>query len=78
LLGSAAGSGFDPSRSDVDLLVDFLPMSPREHADSYLGLLRDLEQLLELPVDLVEGQPVRNPFFIEMIERTRVLLYAAA
>jgi predicted nucleotidyltransferase len=78
LFGSATGAGFDPVRSDVDLLVDFLPMLPREHADNYFGLLEDLEGLLGLPVDLVEERPVKNPFFIQMVEQTRVLLYAAA
>ena len=78
LFGSATGAGFDPASSDVDLLVDFLPMLPREHADSYFGLLEDLEGLLGLPVDLVEEKPVKNPFFIQMVEQTRVLLYAAA
>ena len=78
LFGSATGAGFDPARSDVDLLVDFLPLLPREHADCYFGLLEDMEGLLGMPVDLVEEKPVKNPFFIQMVEQTRVLLYAAA
>jgi hypothetical protein len=78
LFGSAAGERFDPATSDLNLLVEFQPMSPAQHADSYFGLLEDLEKLFRLPVDLVEPGPIRNPYFRQAIEQTRVLLYEAA
>jgi len=37
-----------------------------------------LERILGLPVDLIERAPVRNPYFLESIDRRKVLLYAAA
>ena len=39
LFGSAARDDFDPETSDLDFLVEFEPMPPREHTDSYFGLL---------------------------------------
>ena len=78
LFGSAAGDGFDPSRSDLDLLVEFQPMPPAQHAGAYFGLQEDLERLFGAPVDLVEPGPIRNPFFRQAIERTQVVLYEAA
>jgi predicted nucleotidyltransferase len=37
VFGSATDSCFDPSSSDVDLLVEFNSLSPSQHADSYFG-----------------------------------------
>ena len=41
LFGSAAGDCVNPSTSDLDLLVEFHPMSPVEHADAYFALQED-------------------------------------
>jgi len=35
IFGSAVSEGFDPAHSDLDFLVEFYPMTPTEHADSY-------------------------------------------
>ena len=78
LFGSALTDEFDPQRSDVDFLVEFQPKAPSDYADSYFGLLEDLQRLLGLPVDLIELGPIRNPYFREEIERTRLQLYDAA
>jgi len=69
---------FDPQRSDLDFLVEFEAKSPADRANSYFGLLEDLERLLGLPVDLVEPGPISNPYFRAEIERTRRPLYEAA
>ena len=37
VFGSAAGESFDPTRSDVDLLVEFEKMPPRERANHFFG-----------------------------------------
>lgn len=78
LFGSGTGSRFDPATSDLDFLVEFKPMPPAEHAESYFGLMEDLERLLKIPVDLVEPEPIRNPYFRESIEESQVVLYDAA
>jgi predicted nucleotidyltransferase len=77
LFGSAADHGFDPERSDVDFLVEFQPLAEGEHADAYFGLRESLASLLSRPVDLVMARAIRNRYFLEAIERTRTLLYAA-
>jgi predicted nucleotidyltransferase len=35
LFGSASAGTFDPLRSDLDFLVDFLPMPPSSHSQAY-------------------------------------------
>lgn len=77
LFGSATGEDFDPESSDFDFLVDFLPLERGTRADTYFGLLEDLQELLERPVDLVMTTAIRNPYFLEAVEAQREVLYAA-
>ena len=77
LFGSAARGEAGPS-SDVDLLVGFEPMPPRERVDALFGLQEDLETLLGRAVDLVEDEAIDNPFLLRSIERAHVVLYEAA
>jgi predicted nucleotidyltransferase len=78
LFGSAAAGRFDKRTSDLDLLVEYEAMPPTQHADHYFGLLEDLEKLFGLPIDLIELQPIRNPYFRRSVEHTQVVLYEAA
>jgi predicted nucleotidyltransferase len=78
LFGSAARDDFDPESSDLDFLVDFEPMSPVRHADSFFGLLEDLERLFGRPIDLLESEPIENPYLWRSIEKSRQALYEAA
>ena len=77
VFGSATRDDFDPQRSDFDFLVEFEPLAPGQYADAYFGLLESLERLLERPVDLVVASAIKNPYFRESVDQTKVLLYAA-
>ncbi len=78
LFGSALRDhSFDPRVSDLDFLVDFLPLSPGEHFDTYFALLLALADLFGRPVDLVMTRAIRNPYFLESVNQTRTILYAA-
>ena len=78
LFGSATRPDFDPAQSDQDFLVEFEELPPGQHADCYFGLLGELEQLFQRPIDLVEYAPIRNPYFLREIQETQVMLYEAA
>ena len=77
LFGSATRSDFDPNRSDLDFLVEFEDFGVDNAADRFLGLFVDLEDLFKRRVDLVSARAIRNPFFRQAVEQTRVELYAA-
>ena len=77
LFGSAADGSFDPRRSDLDFLVDFLPLEPGQPFAFYFGLLESLRQLFSRRVDLVTSRAIRNPFFLRSVNRSRKVLYAA-
>ncbi len=77
VFGSAlTGEGFDPKNSDLDFLVEFLPLQPGEHADAYFGLLEALQDLFTRSIDLVETKAIRNPYFLESINQNRKEIYA--
>jgi len=77
VFGSAATSRFDPKTSDVDFLVTFGEVRAGEYADNYFDLLEALEALFERPVDVVVASTIRNPYFLQGIQPTRTLVYAA-
>lgn len=78
LFGSAATGGFDPSRSDIDFLIEY----PEDYdfgvwLSRYFELRDRLEEVLGHPVDLVMSGAMRNRHFILNVEETKQLLYAA-
>ncbi|MHB8412534.1 MAG: nucleotidyltransferase family protein [Candidatus Acidiferrales bacterium] len=77
LFGSAASGQDRPDESDLDFLVEFAPLPLGSYANAYFGLLEDLEALSGRGVDLVVASAIRNPYFLQSVERTRTLLYAA-
>jgi uncharacterized protein len=77
LFGSAAEGNFDPARSDLDFLVDFLPLQPGQHAPAYFGLLQGLQALFRRRIDLVMARAIRNPYFLKSVNQSRRVLYAA-
>ncbi len=78
LFGSAAREDFNPETSDLDFLVTFEPMPPIEHANSFFGLLEDLKRLFARRIDLLESEPIENPYIRESIALSRKVLYEAA
>ena len=77
VFGSAAGNQFDPGRSDVDFLLYFGGTYDPSLARRYFGLKEALEALLGRGVDLVMVGALTNPHFIESVNRTRQVVYAA-
>lgn len=76
LFGSAASEEVD-AESDLDFLVEFQELEPEAYADAYFSLLEGLEELFQRPIDLVVASAVKNPYFLQGIESSRTVLYAA-
>ncbi|MGA0566426.1 nucleotidyltransferase family protein [Rathayibacter sp. KR2-224] len=76
VFGSALTDRFDPERSDVDFLVDFLPNNDNLFHD-YFDLKDELERIVGRPVDLVDASAVRNPYFKASAFASAQDLYAA-
>src|SRR3972149_3357069 len=77
LFGSAAGGSFDPRRSDLYFLVEFCPPRRTNAFHQFSGFQFALEELFGRKIDLVDPTAMRNPYFIESVNRSRRPLYAA-
>lgn len=76
LFGSAVSDDFN-EESDFDILISFKEMSFESYADNFFALHTSLEKLLGRKVDLVTEKSLSNPYFIQSIENSKHLLYAA-
>ena len=77
LFGSAAQGNWDPARSDVDFLVEFLPLGPGQHFSCFFDLMADLRGLLGRKVDLVTANAIKNRHFLDGVSAGRQVFYAA-
>ena len=77
LIGSALRDDFVPENSDLDFVVEFNDLTVANAADRYLGLMVDLEDVFSRRIDLISYDAIRNPYFRQEVDETRVTLYAA-
>lgn len=76
LFGSACRNDFSVETSDFDFLVEFEDMAPSEYADAYFNFMEALNDLYQRPVDLVVYSAIKNPYFKQHIDKSKVLIYA--
>ncbi len=50
-------------------------MPPVQYAHNYFRLAAQLQELFQTPIDLVEVQAVKNPYFKEALDETKVPVY---
>ncbi len=74
--GSVLTSNFKPT-SDIDLIVDFKEVELNEYADNYFDFKFSLQDLLNHPVDLLEEQAIKNPYFKQVVNQTKELVYGS-
>lgn len=74
VFGSALNNSLTEA-SDVDLLVHFNEMDLYDYADNYYQLKYSLEELLKYPVDLLEQQAIKNPYFLKQVKSQQQLIY---
>jgi predicted nucleotidyltransferase len=76
LFGSGARGDFN-AQSDLDFFVEFEDLGWKGSFRRYMGLKLALEALFNRPVDLVEPGAIVNPYFAQVANRHRALIYAA-
>jgi hypothetical protein len=74
VFGSACTDKFNES-SDVDFLVSFKNIDLAKYADNYFDMSFKLEDLFNRNVDLIETSCLKNPYFIEEVNKSKVLVY---
>lgn len=76
LFGSASNGNFNPE-SDIDILIAFEELPFDQYTENYFELHEALELLFSRKVDLITDKSLSNPYFIQSIDQTKQLLYAA-
>ena len=62
-------------QSDIDLIVDFSNIPVEDYADNYFDFKFSLQDILKRPVDLLEEQAIKNPYFRQSVNQKRQLVY---
>lgn len=75
-IGSVNTDRFNET-SDVDLVVSFdmSEIGIEEYADNYFGMQAKLEKILNREVDLITERSIKNPYFLDEVQKSRVLLF---
>jgi predicted nucleotidyltransferase len=73
-LGSVLTSQFN-SNSHIDLIFDFKDIDVKDYADNYFDFIFSLQVILNRPVDLLEEQAIKNPYFKKVVNKTKKLVY---
>ena len=74
VFGSATREDFKDD-SDIDFVVDFEEDDPFKYTDLYFRLKENLEKLLKRQVDLIEERAIKNKFFRNELDKTKILIY---
>ena len=61
--------------SDIDFVVRFKQVELLKYADNYFYFKFLLEDLFNRPVDLLEEQSIKNPYFLESLNESKKLIY---
>ena len=61
--------------SDIDFLVDFKETDPFIYTDLYFQFKKNLENLLNRQIDLIEERAIKNQFFKKELDRTKIKIY---
>ncbi len=78
VFGSINTNSFLP-KSDIDFLIAFEDgISITEYTDNYFALQYALRDIFKREIDLVTENSLSNPYFIQDVEQTKTLIYAAA
>ena len=72
--GSVLTDGFH-KESDIDLIVDFSNMEVEDYADNYFDFKFSLQDILKRPIDLLEERAIKNPYFRQIMNLQRQLVY---
>jgi len=64
--------------SDIDLLISFADgLSVEEYVNNYFSLHDKLRDLFNRDIDIITETTLSNPYFIESINESKVLMYEA-
>ena len=72
----SARADFDPARSDIDVLVDFVD-ADINYFRAFMGLRDELTLILGRKVDVITRRGIRNQLLLRSLEQDAIQLYPA-
>ncbi|MBY0434737.1 MAG: nucleotidyltransferase domain-containing protein [Cyclobacteriaceae bacterium] len=73
--GSSITDQFDPTKSDIDVIVDLDIEDPIQFGETLLSFWDNLEIFFGRKVDLLTEDSITNPYLRKSIESTKKLIY---
>ena len=77
VFGSAARDDFDPETSDVDVIVEFEEFPLNQYLENKFSLHDKLVAEFNRKVDLLTWESIKNPYFLDVIQKSQRTLYGA-
>ncbi len=74
VFGSILNENFN-KESDIDFIVSFENIELLEYGDNYYDLKFSLENTFNRSVELLEEKEIKNPYFRNSNDKTKVLIY---
>lgn len=74
VFGSICTEKFN-EHSDIDFIVGFDPKFFDGYVDNFISLENSLKQVLHRNIDLVAEETIQNPYFIKVVNKTKVSIY---
>lgn len=76
------GSGLNqesagPEDRDINFLVEFLPLEPKQHAVCYFALEKEMENLFGRHVDLCDLTGITHPDILRPLTKNKTDIYKA-
>ena len=62
---------------DIGFLVEFLPLEPKQHAECYFALEKELEDLFGRHVDLLDISRFTHPDILRPLTKNKTDIYKA-
>ncbi|MBE0663711.1 MAG: nucleotidyltransferase domain-containing protein [Bacteroidales bacterium] len=76
--GSAVTADKFRENSDIDFLISFEDsILPEEYSENYFQLQYKLRELFDRKIDVITERSLSNPYFIESVNKNKVLIYEA-
>jgi predicted nucleotidyltransferase len=56
-------------------VVDFKDLNVQDYVDNYYDFKFSLQELFERTIDLLEEKAIKNPYFKQVVEESKTLVY---
>lgn len=73
--GSSVTDHFEPSKSDIDLIVSLNIKDPIAYGEGLLNLWDLFEIFFNRKVDLLTDESIHNPYLRKSVDATKILIY---